>query len=314
MIRTLLLAALLLTAAAASAQPAEQVSDTVYVAVAGYWNAGETRFLDVTKRRFDYQNGALAASDSTVTAYTLVVESADDTSYTIRWTPTAVSSTKDYAEQMAGMEEAVLEQLAADGFHYRTTEYGEFVSLEDTDLLVSIVQQSLDETFAEQQASAPDGVKDFLAAIKSPEFILSAIGEPIELYHRYYGYEYMVGIPWEYEEIFPNRIGPDPIQGFGRSIVEQLDTLAGTMVLRNHVEADPESLFDAVLNVLMRASGKDREAVLAELGGMKLTMAQEEKYLIDSFSGWVREISWQRVTESGEARRVDSYSLRLRDE
>ena len=204
--------------------------------------------------------------------------------------------------------------LAEEGFVYRTSELGEFQGLENGEVLVEMVTAAIDSMFATMDENKREAGRQLLDVLGSPEVVEGIFTEPIALYHQLHGYQYMVQHPWRYEKSFPNRFGGDPIPALGEAIVEDPDPSDGLVTLRSREKADSLALLETVMEVVAMAGTEDAEEIRKTFEGLALEMFQEDEYLIDYETGWIKTVKWFRVVESAGTRQEQYYEMRLIDE
>lgn len=279
-----------------------------YVPVIAYWEKGDERMVKISQGKRLYEEGQLTSSDSSMTRYRVRVEEASDGHYLVRWLPIDYVSSDPTDVFAEDLDDDLAVQLEQEGYLIRTNEMGEFVELENEEVVSALMADVWDAIVErEEDPEMREKLGEFLAYLGGPDFLVQKMMVPLVLYYSLHGYEWPADAPRAYVDELPMPSG-GVIAAPGLIKVTDIDEKAGTFRLTNRLEAEPEPLREAVIDVL--AVGRSREEVVREMGSMTVELRDENQFFVDYDEGWVLSLDRLRIVEAAMARREEYVTIR----
>jgi len=202
-------------------------ADTATIPFVTYWSIGDSFRYRITKEEERWKNNEQVKLDSSSFESTMTVVDSTSAGYLISWTY-ETNLTDDF-----GVPDALSEKLSkydVQQIHYRISEVGEFVGIEDWETLATMMDSMFIDVIdvlatdnPESKESIAEIMQPIRAAYTSKEGLESVVFQELSLLHFAFGAEFLEDEAFEYEEMLPNLLGGDPLRGVGKISVDSVD-------------------------------------------------------------------------------------------
>lgn len=299
--RKSLLGVLALSVASAISAPAPETDSGTtasppMLSFVARWNVGDSAVYRVRKTKIRRQADTLVSHDSSAYEAVLRVVSRDkgDSSLMIRWTyqndlGNSYRLSEPLRRRLAKYDRLELE--------YRVGADGEFLGIVGwlrQSRMMGRMMDDVIQAIAEDKKTDPEVIRSTLKpvmdAYRSKEGLESVVFKEVRLVHFALGAEFEADSVLEYEDVFPNLFGGEPIPTRG--------TLRATRIspdlaaLDQVSQADPVQTRSMVLGLMRKMIPED--SVVKFAANMSLELGDTNRFEVDLATGFPRRIRTHR--------------------
>jgi hypothetical protein len=256
-----------MAAAVTGAYCQEDTTSVLYVA---YWSVGDSYDFSVRKTSRQWSGDSLTKEDLSEYTGNFEVTDSTETSYTIMWTfSNELSNTWDIPDEL--LSELAKYELTE--VVYTTTEMGEFTGIENWKELGEMVSSMFTDIFRimsdgseENFDRMMDMARPVTEMYSTKEGVEQLVFPELMLFHFPFGAMIPVGDTIQYDDIFPNLLGGEPIRADARLWFEEVDydEERSLLVQESKLNPDDTKAFLTEFLARMGTEGTEMEEILSE--------------------------------------------------
>jgi len=244
--------------------------DTTSVSYVAYWSVGDSYDFSVRKTSHHWSGDSLTKEDISEYTGNFEVTDSTETSYTIMWAfSNELSNTWDIpGELLSELAKYELTEVV-----YTTTEMGEFTGIENWKELGEMVSSMFTDVFRimsdgseENFDRMMDMARPVTEMYSTKEGVEQLVFPELMLFHFPFGAMITVGDTIQYDDLFPNLLGGEPIRAEARLWFEDVDFEEERSLLVQESKLNPDDTKAFLTEFLARMGieGAEMEKMLSE--------------------------------------------------
>ncbi len=280
------------------------------VAIIAYWEQGDQKKYEYTKRKLEKKDNKKAQNEQTRKLVSFRVNQATEEAYLIEYKTEKVLD--DPAADKAPGAEQIVQKLMKDfRYEYQTDDMGGFVELKNWEELSEATNRVVKMLLSLQGGSASQNKKAMKTAMSmskqltTQEGMEAAMRKEIGAFSMYHGYVFPLNVENKYDEEIENLYGGEPFPAYGTFIVTDIDTKNKTVKLASSLSLDAEkskAILIKTMKKMMKSVGGSLGESMSEnemdeeLKDLRYEMTETSYIIYNYETGWVEESNRLRKT------------------
>lgn len=261
------------------------------VDIAAKWNKGEVFNVKFTSEITDVKNKQKTLTTSIFDSKFSVDEIADSQ---IKVTWIYNSAKLDLKEN--NIENIIISKILNQPLKIRLSEFGKFEALENTSEIRSSVSKILDNEISKTAVDSKKALLNVAKNMISNDFGLEVlVTKNIKAYLFSFGYQFVENNVDTHNLEIPNPFGGESFPATETVKMTNVDETLKTCVVKTSKIADGDKVKTAIINVLTKASNKNKKEIESQLKGYNLEFSESSEHEINYNKGIVNKGFFKRV-------------------
>lgn len=259
--------------------------------IAAKWNKGEVYNVKFTSEITDVKNKQKILTTSIFDSKFSVNEIADSK---IKITWIYNSAKLDIKEN--NIENIILSKILNQPLKIRLSEFGKFEALENTSEIRSLVSEILDNELSKTAVDSKKALLNVAKSMISTDYGLEVlVTKNIKVYLFSFGYQFVENKTDTHNLEIPNLFGGESFPATETVKMTNVDETLKTCVIKTSKIADGDRVKSEVMNVLIKASKKNKNEIESQLKDYNLEFSESTEHEINYNKGIVNKEFFKRV-------------------